>query len=103
MMKPCRICKTLVPANEWEAHKRHHHNTTKPRNAKEPEFRRMRLPVLKRDRFTCQKCGRTKRVLDLLGIQLHVHHIDGNHRNNTMGNLTTRCSDCHPRGGSHGR
>jgi len=42
-----------------------------------------------RDRYACRKCGATD--------DLEVHHVDGDWRNNELGNLITLCHDCHPR------
>jgi len=44
-------------------------------------FRKIRLKVLERDNHRCVLSGETK--------ELHIHHIDGNHRNNNINNLIT--------------
>lgn len=46
----------------------------------------IRRNVLARDKV-CTVCGCSKR--------LHIHHKDGNVRNNTMANLVTKCRQCH--------
>lgn len=51
-----------------------------------------REAILKRDGYTCQKCGSTHQLL--------VHHVDGNgrghpHPNNSIDNLVTWCRKCH--------
>lgn len=63
----------------------------------EPRIRKaiaLRLEVFNRDGNKCQICGRTPSVD---GIVLHAHHrkmvSDGG--DNSMGNLTTLCPDCH--------
>ena len=38
----------------------------------------------------CAKCGFTGDP-----CQLDVHHIDGNHTNNSVDNLETLCANCH--------
>lgn len=53
-----------------------------------------RVSVLKRDNYTCQKCGDTNRA------NLVVHHEDGAGRgakikNNDLSNLITLCRGCH--------
>lgn len=40
----------------------------------------------------CEKCGRTR--YDSIR-KLHVHHKDGNRRNNKISNLKILCSACH--------
>lgn len=55
--------------------------------------------------YTCCKCGRSKRLLNSLGIQLHADHIrrlaDGG--TTSKRNLRCICSDCHSKlpGHSH--
>ena len=50
-------------------------------------WRRLRLVVLRRDGWTCQRCGRH--------AFLEAHHRDGNPANNDPGNLVTFCRKCH--------
>lgn len=54
--------------------------------------KRLRFEVLKRDRFTCQYCGRSSDD----GTELHVDHIVpvSSGGTNTTENLTTACIDC---------
>ena len=52
-------------------------------------WRRLRLAVLRRDRWTCQRAGCGRHA------PLEVHHADGNPANNDPGNLTTLCRRCH--------
>ena len=35
----------------------------------------------------CKICGKTEK--------LHVHHLDGNHKNNNINNLVWLCTNCH--------
>ena len=39
----------------------------------------------------CKRCG----FIALDPIQLDIHHIDGNHGNNSLDNLQTLCANCH--------
>ena len=52
-------------------------------------WRRLRLVVLRRDRWTCAGCGRH--------APLEVHHVDGDPSHNDPANLTTLCRRCHIR------
>lgn len=49
----------------------------------------IRFQVFKRDRFTCQYCGRS-------GVELEVDHIQpvANGGTNDLDNLITACKDC---------
>lgn len=49
-------------------------------------FTNLRTIIRKRDRFTCQECGKNGFV---------VHHIDYNKKNNNLDNLITLCRSCH--------
>lgn len=59
---------------------------------KDPRWKSKRLVILKRDNFTCQRCGDTKK-------SLHVHHFCYNRSYNPWDvaddALTTLCCDCH--------
>jgi 5-methylcytosine-specific restriction endonuclease McrA len=50
-------------------------------------WRRLRLVVLRRDKWACSRCGRH--------APLEVHHADGDPANNEPGNLVTFCRACH--------
>lgn len=61
-------------------------------NREQRNYGGMREPALRRDNYTCQRCGNTKK--------LTVHHKDGNGRgsatpNNQIDNLETVCRGCH--------
>ncbi|HIJ01936.1 recombinase family protein [Candidatus Woesearchaeota archaeon] len=47
--------------------------------------------ILKRDNYTCQKCG----YINNEGIGLEVHHINPNNPQDLPENLITLCSICH--------
>jgi hypothetical protein len=51
----------------------------------------LRHRVRRRDKFTCQLCGRHQ---DQVGT-LHVHHIDYDKNNNNASNLISLCRVCH--------
>jgi len=44
--------------------------------------------IKKRDNYTCQICGLTKR-------NMHSHHVDYNKKNNSEDNLIYLCNSCH--------
>ena len=54
---------------------------------------KLKLQVKTRDNFSCQVCGK---IEEPDKPALHVHHIDHNRSNNTLENLLTLCSHCHP-------
>jgi len=52
--------------------------------------------VRKRDGHECQQCGMPQEAhKQEFGQKLHVHHKDGDKKNNEMDNLVTLCSRCH--------
>jgi len=59
------------------------------------EFKLKKKEIYKRDRRTCQFCGRLiEKNLDNLN-RIAVHHIDYNKSNNSEDNLITLCNLCH--------
>ncbi len=52
------------------------------------EWNVLREKILHRDKFACRYCGYTS-----LKYQI-VHHLDGNHANNSTANLVTICQMC---------
>lgn len=57
----------------------------------DPAWRELRLEVIKRDGGSCRICGYRSPG----GAYMEVHHIEGNHRNNSPENLLTLCPLCH--------
>jgi 5-methylcytosine-specific restriction endonuclease McrA len=57
------------------------------------EFKAIRPYVLKRDNYTCQRCGPPGKY----GYRLHVHHKnrEAEAHINSMDNLITLCTICH--------
>lgn len=52
-------------------------------------WKQIRLRILNRDDYTCAYCGYRAEKYQ------HVHHIDGNPKNNDDTNLEVICPDCH--------
>jgi 5-methylcytosine-specific restriction endonuclease McrA len=59
------------------------------------QFKRIRKEIFNRDNHTCQICLTQKDYLDLAGVFLEAHHIDGDKNNNLKENLISLCSICH--------
>ena len=83
----CTICRARIPRGSRCP--RHAIKSPSNRSWHAPGATRMRLRVLRRDDYTCTRCGSTR--------DLEVHHIaaaaDGGAT--TMVNLVTVCGDCH--------
>lgn len=57
-------------------------------NIGKEEWKKLRLRILKRDKYTCHYCGFKSEKWQI------VHHIDGNPNNNNENNLETICPMC---------
>ncbi len=55
-----------------------------------PVGQSMRTKLLVRSKGKCEKCH-----ISLEGIKPHVHHKDGNPKNNKISNLKILCPNCH--------
>ena len=55
-----------------------------------PVGQRMRGKLLIRSKGKCEKCRRS-----LEGVKPHIHHKDGNSKNNKISNLKVLCPNCH--------
>lgn len=66
-------------------------------------WRAMAAEILERDKYTCQVCGRHKKVLNALGLQLQVDHIKPKARGGTDSKLNLRatCEPCHAKRPHH--
>jgi 5-methylcytosine-specific restriction endonuclease McrA len=55
-----------------------------------PVGQHMRTKLLVRSKGKCEKCLRS-----LDGVKPHIHHKDGDPKNNKMSNLKVLCPNCH--------
>ena len=62
--------------------------TTKSKRKKVPQSLRTKLLV--RSKGKCERCNRS-----LKGLTPHLHHINGDNRDNKMSNLLVLCPNCH--------
>lgn|SRR3990167_2427418 len=57
-----------------------------------PEFNKeLKQSILERDKYTCQNSA----CICIEIMDLHIHHIDYDKKNNNSENLTTLCNSCH--------
>jgi hypothetical protein len=60
------------------------------------EFTRKRESIIQRDGEECVRCELSRdEHYTKYGVDLNIHHIDGNKFNNSDENLVTLCSSCH--------
>jgi 5-methylcytosine-specific restriction endonuclease McrA len=62
----------------------------RPKTTRKPVSQSARTKALVRSRGKCEKCGES-----LKGVTPHIHHKDGNPRNNKLANLQVLCPNCH--------
>jgi 5-methylcytosine-specific restriction endonuclease McrA len=82
MLRHCTICKRDVELSEWHRHSQRHRRGGKGANKQQKKAAKARAG------YACANCGRSD-------LDLEVHHIDGNWRNNTWTNLIALCPPCH--------
>jgi len=58
------------------------------------DFIRRYILNLKLKEYKCSECG-IENIYNGKEIILELHHIDGNHKNNELSNLTFLCPNCH--------
>jgi len=63
------------------------------RNHNKLNFNGNKYIVIKRDKQKCRICGRY--FPNKYNCLIAIHHIDGNRKNNELGNLLTLCDGCH--------
>ena len=63
---------------------------SKPEKKRIPVGQSTRTKLLIRAKGKCEKCHNS-----LTGIKPHIHHKDGDPKNNKMFNLTVLCPNCH--------
>lgn len=60
------------------------------------QFSENKKKARERDDYECQRCGMPQEDhKDEFNQKLHVHHVDGDKRNNSLDNLKTLCARCH--------
>lgn len=75
---------------------------------------RERASALKRDKYTCQRCGVKQSMAKGREVKVQVHHLDGvdwdgiiqlirDRVLQTPGRLQTLCEGCHNKEGKNGR
>lgn len=86
----CPICKSRFVEKKYGKYKDHHlyknkcYYCRKSRNRRSINYK----PIQK---LVCERCG----FIPEDSCQLDVHHIDGNHENNSLDNLQILCANCH--------
>lgn len=99
MWKQCSVCKALIPASGYEAHRQAHKNAEPQRQrTRTDEWKRIKVRIKKRDGYRCRVCGVTQEQLLKVGERLEVHHLNGDPTDNRLVNLATVCPDHNPRG-----
>jgi 5-methylcytosine-specific restriction endonuclease McrA len=89
MLKPCLHpgCSALGPRTRCRKHEAEFRAGHTGARGTSAVWRRQRKLALRRDRYRCVRCG--------LAGKLEVDHVDGNARNDDLGNLQTLCVNCH--------
>lgn len=69
-----------------------HKMCRKPKKKYSASFSTTSLEIAHRDGHRCKLCNKDMRDI---GPGKHVHHIDGNSKNDNPKNLVTLCASCH--------
>lgn len=67
-------------------------NQSYPEQIKNPKWQRKRLEVFNRDNFTCQRCGSSKKEIQVHHLVYHPGNKIWEYKDHE---LITLCKDCH--------
>jgi 5-methylcytosine-specific restriction endonuclease McrA len=84
MLRHCTTCQQDVELFDWKRHREKHRRGGKGASKQQKRAAKQRAG------HACAECGRSD-------LDLEVHHIDGNWRNNAWTNLIALCPLCHAR------
>lgn len=85
----CKRCRRKTPKTDKELERNRENQARWRKN--HPEFKNLKPYQKKVERVRCERCGFIPEDV----CQLDVDHIDGNHKNNDVSNLSVLCANCH--------